>query len=114
MQEPIDKKYYTIGQVASIIGESASLIRFWEKGFTILKPNKTEKGTRKYTQQDIELLKLIHHLVKQKGMTLQGTQQYLTQQKATIETDAEILSKLKQLKSFLITIKNHLDVVKEP
>lgn len=107
MQNTIEKKYYTIGEVSKIINEAPSLIRFWEKEFSLLKPEKTEKGTRKYSVKDIEMIKLIHYLVKEKGFTLQGAEEYIKQQKDVHDT-AEIISKLKSIKHFLETIKHQL------
>jgi DNA-binding transcriptional MerR regulator len=107
-QERITKKYYTIGEVASMLGEAPSLIRFWETEFVALKPEKTEKGTRKYTDKDIQLLRLIHHLVKQKGYTLQGAADYIKQQ-TNIEDTAKVVDTLTRLKSFLTVIKEKLE-----
>jgi DNA-binding transcriptional MerR regulator len=105
--ENITKTYFTIGEVSELLGVAPSLIRFWEKEFTVFKPLKTEKGTRKYTQKHIQLLTLIHHLVKVKGYTLQGAADHIRQQSNTDET-AEIVEKLKRVKSFLETIKSGL------
>lgn len=106
--ENITKTYYTIGEVAEMINESPSLIRFWEKKFKALKPEKTEKGTRKFNQQDIELIRLIHYLVKVKGYTLAGAADYIKQQKEVADT-AAIVDKLQRIKSFLTLLKKKLD-----
>ncbi|MFA6261984.1 MAG: MerR family transcriptional regulator [Bacteroidia bacterium] len=105
--EEIPKTLYTIGEVAEMIGEAPSLIRFWEKEFPRLKPLKSEKGTRKYTQSDLQMLKLIHHLVKRKGMTLEGARQYLKKQHDT-DQQAELLEKLENVKRFLVELKQGL------
>lgn len=107
-EEVITKKYYTIGEVSSKIGEAPSLIRFWEKEFTVLKPDKTEKGTRKYSEKDIRILRLIHHLVKEKGYTLQGAADYIKEQ-SNIEDTAKVVDSLTRLRSFLVQIKQKLD-----
>ena len=106
--ETITKKYYTIGDVSAMIGEAPSLIRFWEKEFSVLKPEKTEKGTRKYSEKDIQLLRLIHHLVKEKGYTLQGAADYIKQQ-SNIEDIATVVDSLTRLRRFLVQIKQKLD-----
>ena len=106
--ESITKMYFTIGEVSEMLNEAPSLIRFWEKEFTALKPDKTDKGTRKYTTKDIQLLKLIHYLVKQKGYTLQGAAEYIKQQ-SDIETTSQIIDKLTKVRSFLVEIKSGLD-----
>src|SRR6478735_12506797 len=95
--DSISKTYFTIGEVSEMIGEAPSLIRFWEKEFPMLKPEKTEKGTRKYTDKDIRLLQLIHHLVKEKGYTLQGAAAYIKQQ-SDIEDKAAVITSLKRIK----------------
>jgi DNA-binding transcriptional MerR regulator len=106
--EPITKLYYTIGEVATMLNEAPSLIRFWEKEFDVLKPSKTEKGTRKYSQKDIQLLRLIHHLVKKKGYTLQGAAEHIKKQ-SNIEDTAQIVDSLKRLRGFLVEIRKKLD-----
>lgn len=107
MTEEITKKYFTIGEVAEQLGESTSLIRFWEKEFHQLKPGKTSKGTRKYAAKDIELLKYIHYLVKQKGYTLEGAKEALRKGEKT-ENKAAILAKLIEVKQFLTELKKQL------
>ena len=67
-----EKRYYKIGEVAKAFGLNTSHIRFWEKEFDILKPKKNKKGNRLFTQEDLKNLKLIYHLVKEKGFTLDG------------------------------------------
>lgn len=67
------KVYYSIGEVAGMFGVNASLIRFWEKEFDIIKPHKNKKGNRQFTKNDVDNFHLIYHLVKEKGMTLKGS-----------------------------------------
>lgn len=90
-----------------MLGESPSLIRFWEKEFPMLRPDKTDKGTRKYAHKDIELLRLIHHLVKDQGFTLPGAAAYIRQQKR-LDDQAAVVAKLKHVKQFLETLKSKL------
>lgn len=66
------KLYYSIGEVAKGFGVKTSLIRFWDSEFSILKPKKNAKGNRRFTPDDIKNLKLIYHLVKEQGYTLEG------------------------------------------
>ena len=78
MNDNQDKKlYYTIGEVAKMFNVNTSLIRYWEKEFSIIKPKKNRKGNRLFTPKDIENIKLIYHLVKERGMTLQGAKKKL-------------------------------------
>ena len=71
-EKVIEKKYYSIGEVAEMLKVATSLIRFWETEFDIIKPKKNRKGNRQFTKEDIENVKLIYHLVKDRGYTLQG------------------------------------------
>ena len=73
----IEKIYYTIGEVAELFEVNQSLIRFWEKEFDILKPQKNKKGNRLFTKNDLDNLRLIYHLVKERGYTLQGAKEKL-------------------------------------
>lgn len=75
--KPVEKLYYTIGEVAEMFSVNASLIRFWEKEFDVLKPKKSVKGNRLFTKADIENIRTIYHLVKEKGHTLQGARDAL-------------------------------------
>lgn len=104
-----DKLYYTIGEVATMMNLSTSLIRYWEKEFDIIKPKKNKKGNRHFTKEDIDNLKLIHHLVKERGMTLKGAQQKIKENKAGAEYNYEIIKKLQDIKEMLLSMKNELD-----
>lgn len=84
------KLYYSIGEVAAMFGVNTSLIRFWEKEFDIIKPNKTKKGNRLFSADDIENFKKIFILVKGEGHTLQGAKEKLKNWKEPIEDDKEI------------------------
>ena len=108
MDNEIIKSYYTIGEVSEMIHESPSLIRFWEKEFPQLNPHKTDGGTRKYSYKDIQLLKLIHHLVKEKGYTLEGARDYMKRQ-PNITDNARMIESLKRMKSFLQSLKSALE-----
>lgn len=103
-----DKRYYSIGEVAKAFNVNASLIRFWDKEFDILKPKKNAKGNRMFTPEDVTNLKLIYHLVKERGFTLDGAKTHLKQgQKKTLDR-FEIISKLEAIKVQLTRIKNEL------
>lgn len=102
------KLYYSIGEVAEMFKVNASLIRFWEKEFDILKPKKNNKGNRLFTVQDIDNLKIIYHLVKERGFTLDGAKNKLkNSRKATIE-DVELIKSLEKIKNFLLELKEEL------
>lgn len=102
------KRYYSIGEVAKAFGVNASLIRFWDKEFDILKPKKNAKGNRMFTPEDIKNLQLIYHLVKERGFTLEGAKTHLKEgQKKTLDR-FEIISKLQAVKMQLVNLKNQL------
>lgn len=102
------KRYYSIGEVAKAFGVNASLIRFWDKEFDILKPKKNAKGNRMFTPEDVKNLQLIYHLVKERGFTLDGARIHLKEgQKKTLDK-FEIISKLEGVKMQLVNIKNQL------
>lgn len=103
-----DKRYYNIGEVAKAFDVNASLIRFWDKEFDILKPKKNAKGNRMFTPEDVKNLQLIFHLVKERGFTLEGAKTYLKEgQKKTLDK-FEIISKLESIRMQLTNIKNQL------
>jgi len=103
-----EKRYYSIGELAKAFNVNASLIRFWDKEFDILKPKKNAKGNRMFTPDDVKNLQLIYHLVKERGFTLDGAKVHLKEgQKKTMDT-FEIIRKLEAIKTNLINIKNEL------
>ena len=87
---------------------NTSLIRFWENEFDILKPKKNKKGNRLFTQKDVDNLKVIYHLVKERGFNLDGAKKKLRQNKEdTIQTE-EIVERLKEIRSFLVELRDNL------
>lgn len=103
-----EKRYYSIGELAKAFNVNASLIRFWDKEFDILKPKKNAKGNRMFTPEDVKNLQLIFHLVKERGFTLEGSKIHLKEgQKKTLDT-FEIVSKLEGIKMQLQQIKEGL------
>ena len=102
-----DKLYYSIGEVAKAFNVNASLIRYWEQEFPIIKPKKNKKGNRYFTPEDIKNLKIIYHLVKEKGYTLDGARIALTTNQKINET-VEVLDRLEFVKSELLKLKNSL------
>jgi len=103
-----EKRYYSIGELARAFNVNASLIRFWDKEFDVLKPKKNAKGNRMFTPEDVKNLQLIYHLVKERGFTLEGAKVHLKEgQKKTLDK-FEIISKLEAIKTNLINLKNEL------
>lgn len=103
-----EKRYYKIGEVSKAFDVNASLIRFWEREFDILKPKKNKKGNRLFTADDLANLKIIYHLLKEKGFTIEGAKKKLKEKSPSMEKNHEIISKLEMIKSELLKIKNHL------
>ena len=101
-----DKRYYSIGEVASKFNVNPSLIRFWEQEFKILNPKKNSRGYRKFTQKDIEVINKIYFLLKEKGYTIQGAKDYISKSKTSKKLD--LVNKLKLIKHKLIEIRNQL------
>ena len=95
------KLFYSIGEVAKLFNVNASLIRFWEKEFKQISPQKTDSGKRKFTEKDIRIIEKIYDLVKEKGFTLPGAKEELKSNKKTNSKINQIELKLKQIKSTL-------------
>jgi DNA-binding transcriptional MerR regulator len=104
----IEKVYYTIGEVAELFEVNASLIRFWEKEFDFLHPRKNKKGNRLFTKEDLNKIRIIYHLVKEKGYTLQGAREKISKNREDIDRQVEVIDSLKRIKSFLLELKNNL------
>ena len=103
-----DKLYYSIGELAAAFEVNASLIRFWDSEFDILKPKKNAKGNRMFTPEDVKNLKLIYHLVKERGFTLEGAKTHLKDNKKQILDNFDIVNKLEGIKKQLLDIKNEI------
>ena len=87
---------------------NASLIRFWEKEFDVLNPKKNKKGNRLFTQEDVENLRIIYHLVKERGFTLQGAKSKLKENKTDVVNNTELFDSLTRVRSFLVELKEQL------
>ena len=107
-RQELTKLYYSIGEVAEMFSVNASLIRFWEKEFEIIKPKKNKKGNRLFTKGDVENFHLIFHLVKERGFTLQGAKDKLKGNKEETIQHHEIVKRLQTIKSFLLELKEEL------
>ena len=101
------KSYYSIGDVSKMFNENASLIRYWENEFDILKPKKNSKGDRFFRPEDVKNLKLIHHLLRQRKYTIEGAKDFLKSNKTAAEK-FEMIRSLQKLKSFLNELKASL------
>jgi len=102
------KLYYSIGEVSSMFKVKPSLIRFWEKQFDIIKPKKNKKGNRLFTQNDVDNLNTIFHLVKECGYTLEGAKQKLKDSKSNIDSNVAAIKSLNKMKNFLLELKKEI------
>jgi DNA-binding transcriptional MerR regulator len=107
-EELAKKLYYPIGEVAVWFNVNTSLIRYWEKEFKQLQPRKTRKGDRLFRAQDVEFLKQIYYLLREKKYSIDGAKTYLKNNKKKAEKDLALLNSLKNIKSFLVSLKESL------
>ncbi len=104
------KLFYSIGEVAKMFGVNESLLRYWEKEFPIISPQKVGH-TRQYRKEDIENVRMVYYLVKVKGMTLAGAKQCLKQNRAAVVNNSEIIERLKKIREELVRMRKELDYI---
>ena len=105
----MEKLFYSISEVADMLGESISLVRFWTNTFEkYIKPRRTAKGNRQFTVEEIEVLKKIHFLVKEQGLTLDGVSKQLAKGGSGVSKTVKALDSLKEIRSQLVQIKASL------
>ena len=90
-----------MGEVSEILGVSKSLIRFWESEFDHIKPHKNSKGDRRFTAENVEQLRMVYHLVKERGFTLAGARHEIKEQRDRLRQKIQVLDKMKEIRSFL-------------
>lgn len=105
-----DKLYYSMGELAEMFDVNTSLIRHWESQFDILRPKRNKKGNRLFSPQDVESLKLIYHLVKERGMTLEGAKKALRKapSESGVDRDAELMERLQRIRALLVEVREDL------
>jgi DNA-binding transcriptional MerR regulator len=106
--ENIEKTYYSIGETARMFEVNASLLRFWEKEFPVIKPFKNKKGDRFYSNKDIENIRTIYYLTKVKGYTLQGARDAMNKNMLKEGSTAQVVNTLLKVKKMLTEIKKNL------
>ncbi|MEA1878652.1 MAG: MerR family transcriptional regulator [Bacteroidota bacterium] len=104
----IEKVFYSIGEVAEMFELQASTLRYWEQEFSVLKPKRNKKGTRYYTRKDIENLRLIHHLVKERGLTIKGARQKIKENRGDLDNSHAVIKKLQHIRSLLVRIRDEM------
>ncbi|HNP96849.1 MAG TPA: MerR family transcriptional regulator [Cyclobacteriaceae bacterium] len=107
-EKEIEKLYYSIGEVAEMFNVAPSLIRFWESEFDLIQPKKNRKGNRQFTIEDINNVRTIYHLVKEKGFTLQGAKEMLKNDTQSVKDKMEMIDSLKKIRQFLTEVRDKL------
>lgn len=107
-----DKLFYSMGEVAEMFDVNTSLIRHWESQFSILRPKRNKKGNRLFSPEDVENLKMIYHLVKERGMTLEGAKKALRKvpSESGVDRDAELMERLQRIRALLVEVREDLKV----
>ena len=104
-----DKIYYSMGEVAEMFDVNQSLIRHWESKFDCLRPHKNKRGNRMFTAEDVEKLKQIYHLVKERGMTLEGARKVMRRASGDeLARETELLERLQCIRSALVEVREEL------
>lgn len=101
MSNDLDKKYYRIREVAAIVELPASTLRFWESQFTIIKPRRNSKGIRLYTADDVEVIRMIKYLVKDKGLKIEAAQEQIRQNRTNVSRRHEAVKRLQDIRTRL-------------
>lgn len=103
------KLYYSMGEVAEMFDVTPALIRHWEAQFDCIKPHRNKKGNRLFTPEDVERLKQIYHLVKERGMTLKGANKVLKRAKSDeVAQEMELLERLQKIRAALVEVREEL------
>lgn len=108
----LDKMYYRIGDVAEVLDIPASTLRFWEKEFTIIKPKRNAKNVRLYTPKDIETIRMIYFLVKDKGLKLNAAQAEIRRNRDGVSKRFEAIEKLRHVRNELLALQAALGQIK--
>jgi DNA-binding transcriptional MerR regulator len=107
-EKKVEKLFHSIGEVAEMLNVPVSTVRFWENEFDVLKPRKNKKGNRLFTAKDIKNLKIIHHLVKEKGMTLSGAKKQLSVKWEETDYKYEVSQSLQNIKGLLLELRDSI------
>lgn len=104
----VKKLYYRIGEVAEMFNVPASTIRYWESEFDVLRPRKSTKGNRLFTERDLRYLQIIYQLVKVKGYTIQGAKDAMKTKFDKLEEKAIMIRTLNDAREFLVDLDKQL------
>lgn len=106
-----EKLFYSMGEVAEMFDVAPSLLRHWEAQFDVLRPKRNKKGNRLFSPRDVETLKRIYHLVKERGMTLDGARRALGRTPAAaaaVDRDTELMERLQRIRALLVEVREEL------
>lgn len=103
------KLYYTIGEVSEMLGVNQSLLRYWESEFKTIKPKRSPKGTRYYSQKDIEEIKLIHYLLKERKLKIEGAKQVLKNKRESVVRTQQVVERLQAIRDELTGIIDDME-----
>lgn len=109
MNDSLSKQFYKIREVSEMLNIPESTLRFWEGKFTILKPRRNAGNTRFYSPQDIEKIRLINYLVKEKKMRIDAVEEQLRRDPSGVSRRIDALNRLKAIRDKLQTLLNTLN-----
>lgn len=109
--QDLDKKFYKIGDVATILGIPMSTLRYWETQFTIIKPRRNAKNIRFYTPNDIETIRKVYYLVKEKGLKLDAAQDQIRHNRDGVDKRFEVVDRLKTIKADLLELQRAMELL---
>ncbi len=111
--DELEKKYYKISQVAEILGIPMSTLRYWESQFNIISPKRTEKGTRLYTSSDIERIRMVNYLVKERQFKIEAAQELIKHNHAGVSKQYRAIERLKEIRQELVRLLATIDSFKK-
>lgn len=109
MADELTKRYYRISDVVELLGLPASTIRYWESEFPALRPKRSQGGVRLYTPSDIEVLRVIRFLIKDKGLTMQGAREHMKRNRLIVNKRHEVIRRLQKIRSQLTELLESLE-----
>lgn len=100
---------HSSSMTAKIVGVSAATLKSWEKNFDHIKSKKNEDGKLYYTDDTVKNLKTLFYLIKERGFTIKGAKKELTRKGSEAVNKAKLMTKLTELKDFLVDVREQLD-----
>ena len=110
--DDLSKKYYKIGEVSEMLRISIPTLRYWEKEFSIIRPKRSDGNTRYYMPRDIENIRLIYYLVKEKGMKIDAARAELNRNRDNVSKRIEVIDRLREIRDSIARLKEALDSIR--